>query len=168
MNLEVIKVSLEEKTILSNLSKMYCYEWSQYDKLDVNEQGDYEHEYDLADSWNKENHYQYFIKVNEILAGFVLIDDDLAMHLNYDYSIAEFFIMHKYRRAGVGRYAAKFVFDMFLEKWEIVHHPHNIMSVEFWASVVDEYTNGKYEIIRSYPNLKYHDGTYADVISFEN
>ena len=156
------------KHVLSNLLKMYCYEWSQYDKLDVNDQGKYEYEYHLSDFWNKENHYPFFIKVNGILAGFVLIDDDFAVHLNYDYTISDFFIMHKYRHAGIGRYAAKIIFDMFQGKWEIVMHPHNVTSVGFWHSVVDEYTDNKYEIIRLSPDLIYQDGTYADIISFEN
>jgi len=28
MNVEVVKVPIEEKQILNNLLKMYCYEWS--------------------------------------------------------------------------------------------------------------------------------------------
>lgn len=168
MNIEVVKVPLEEKSILKNLLKMYCYEWSQYNKIDVNDQGEYQFEYHISDYWDKENHYPFFIKVNGILAGFILIDDDFVLHSNYDYAMAEFFVMHKYRRGGVGRYAAKAVFDMFHGKWEIGEHPHNIASVRFWESIVNEYTDGKYEIIKSCPDYVYHDGTCGDIILFEN
>jgi predicted acetyltransferase len=168
MNIEVIKVLLEEKQILNNLLKMYCYEWSHYNKFDVNHQGEYEFEYHIADYWDKGNHYPFFVKVNGILAGFVLIDGKFELHSNYDYEMAEFFIMYKYRLAGVGRYVAKAVFDMFHGKWGIERHPHNIASVRFWDSIVDEYTEGKYEIIKSCPDVVYHDGTCADIISFEN
>lgn len=167
MNVQVVKVPLEEKKILGNLLKMYCYEWSQYNKFDVNDQGEYEFEKHISDFWDKENHYPFFIKVNGILAGFVLIDDDFVLHQNYDYAMSEFFIMHKYRRAGVGRYAAKAIFNMFHGKWEIGRHPHNIASVKFWNSIVDEYTDGKYEIVESCKDFMYHDGTYGDIISFE-
>ncbi|WP_372237772.1 GNAT family N-acetyltransferase [Paenibacillus sp. P46E] len=108
------------------------------------------------------------MKVNGILAGFVLIDDDFVLHPNFDYSMGEFFILHKYRRSGVGRYAAKAVFDMFRGKWEIGEHPDNISSIRFWDSIINEYTDGKYEIIKSCSNLVYHDGTCGNVISFEN
>ncbi|HYF82992.1 MAG TPA: GNAT family N-acetyltransferase [Clostridia bacterium] len=168
MNIEVVKVLLEEKQILDNLLKMYCYEWSQYNKFDVNHQGEYEFEYQISDYWDKENHYPYFVKVNGILAGFVLIDGKFELYLNHDYEMAEFFIMYKYRRAGVGRYVAKAVFDMFHGKWEIGIHPHNITSLRFWGSIVDEYTDGKYEIMKSCHDVVYHDGTCADIISFEN
>jgi len=76
--------------------------------------------------------------------------------------------MYKYRRAGVGRDVAKTVFNMFHGKWEIARHPHNIPSVGFWDSIIGEYTDGKYEIIKSYQDFIYHDGTFGDIITFKN
>ena len=83
-------------------------------------------------------------------------------------AVGEFFVMHKYRRSGVGRYAAKAVFDMFHGKWELGEHPQNITSLRFWESVVKEYTGGKYDIIESCKEFVYHDGTCGHIISFEN
>jgi predicted acetyltransferase len=168
MNIEVVKVTMEEKQTLSNLVKMYCYEWSQYNKFDVNDQGEYKFEHHLFKFWEKESHYPFFIKVNGKLAGFVLVNNEFELHLDSDYAISEFFVMYKYRRGGVGRYAAKAVFDMFHGKWEIVRHPHNADSVEFWDSVVKEYTDNKYEITKSCKDIVYNDGTLGDVISFIN
>jgi predicted acetyltransferase len=168
MRIEIVEVPLEEKPVLLNLLKMYCYEWSQYTKFDVNNQGEYEFEYQISNYWDKEKYYPFFIKVNGILAGFVLIADDFELNLNSDYAISEFFVMYKYRRAGVGRYAAKVVFDMFHGKWEIGRHPHNTASVRFWDSIVDEYTDGNYEVIKSCKDLVYHDGTLGEIILFEN
>jgi len=168
MNIKIVKVLLEEKPILLNLLKMYCYEWSQYNKVDVNNRGEYDFEYHLSDYLEKENHYAFFIKVDGILAGFVFIDDDCLLHADSNYAMAEFFVMHKYRRAGVGRYVAKAVFDMFHGKWEVGLNPHNLPSVGFWDSVVREYTGGKYELVKSYPKFVYHDGTLGDIFSFEN
>lgn len=167
INVEVVKVSLDEKQTLNNLLKMYCYEWSQYNKFDVNDKGEYEFEYHLSNFWEKENHYPFFIKVNGKLGGFVLIDDEFQLHQNSDYAISEFFVMYKYRREGIGRHAAKVVFDMLHGKWEIVRHPHNIKSIKFWDSVVEKYTQGKYEIIKS-SHAVYPDGICADIITFEN
>jgi len=168
MNIEVLKISLEEKPIFKNLLKMYCYEWSQYNKFDVNGKGEYEFESHISRYFEKERHYPFFIKVNGILAGFILIDDDFVMHPDYDYAMGEFFVMYKYRRAGVGRYAAKAIFDMLHGKWEIGEHPDNLPSVKFWDSVINKYTDGKYEIIKYCPRYLYHDGTCGNIISFEN
>lgn len=168
MNIEVVKVTSEEKSILQNLIKMYCYEWSQYNKMDVNKNGEYDFEHHLSDFWEKEKHIPFFIKVNSNLAGFVLIDDDFIINKNADYSISEFFVMHKYRRAGVGRYAAKSIFDKHRGKWEIVQHPHNMTSIEFWSSVVNEYTGGQFTLIKSCSRMLYNDGSLGDIITFEN
>jgi len=47
-------------------------------------------------------------------------------------------------------------------------HPKNLPSVHFWNKAVNEYTKGVYEIIESYPNTEYNDGTLGDVFFFES
>ncbi|MEW8994330.1 hypothetical protein [Clostridium sp.] len=85
-----------------------------------------------------------------------------------DYSLAEFFVLYKYRRCGIGKFAAIKVFDMFHGKWQLKRHPKNIASVYFWDNVVSEYTKGKYRLVESYPNSEYDDGTLGDIFFFEN
>jgi hypothetical protein len=60
MDIQVVEVNNDEKEILQNLLELYCYEWSQYNKLDVNQFGSYE--FALLDCWTEENHYPFFIK----------------------------------------------------------------------------------------------------------
>jgi len=168
MDIAIEKVRLEEKSILGNLLKMYCYEWSQYNGLDVDDQGIYEYEHHLSNYWIKEKYYPFFVRVDGVLAGFVLIDTDFDIHFNYDYAMSEFFIMYKYRRAGIGRYVARNIFDMFHGNWELKRHPQNGVAVKFWDSVIDEYTGGNYEIINACKNVVYQDGTCADILSFAN
>jgi predicted acetyltransferase len=165
MDIQLVKVNNNEKEILRNLLGLYCYEWSQYTNFDVNQFGSYE--FAASDCWTKENHYAFFIKVDGKLAGFVLVDKDFDVRKDYDFAMSEFFVMHKYRTTGVGRYAAKAIFDMFHGKWELRRHPKNIGSVCFWDKVIDEYTNGKFEIIKSYREVAYQDGTFADFFFFE-
>lgn len=57
-----------------------------------------------------------------------------------NYTVAEFFVMHKYRGQGVGRYAAFHVFDSFHGKWQLKRHPKNLGSVHFWNKIIYEYT----------------------------
>jgi predicted acetyltransferase len=166
MNIEVVPVLLEEKQILNNLLAMYCYEWSQYDKSDVNPQGSYG--YRISEYWENENFHPFFIKADGMFAGFVLVNNEFDIHTDYDFSIAEFFIMFKYRHSGIGRYVANTIFDEFHGKWELKRHPHNLVSVKFWDKIVAEYTEGNFDIIRSCPGIIYNDGTFADILSFEN
>ena len=81
-----------------------------------------------------------------ILAGFVLVND-YCYHLKTPdtKSIAEFFVMRKYRRMGVGKTVARRVFEMFPGPWGVVQHGANLPSIRFWEKVVGEFTDGRFE-----------------------
>ena len=96
-------------------------------------------------NWTEDTRHPFFIRVDGILAGFILISE-------YTYlikepgtkSITEFFIMRKYRRKGIGKSAATQIFDRFPGKWEVIQHGGNEPSKIFWEAVIREYTNGNY------------------------
>lgn len=165
--LEVKKESDQQQT-LKNLLKMYCYEWSQYNLIDVNDKGEFKFEYHLSRYWTEEQCHAFLVRISGKWAGFVLIDRDFNLHKDYDYAMAEFFIMHKYRRTGAGSYVAKKILDRYPGSWEMGLHPKNITSVKFWDHVIGLYTNGHYELVNSCPELVYADGTLGDVLSFRN
>ena len=139
MNIELIPVDVDEKEILRNLLEKYDYEFSQYDQRDVNALGLYGYDY-LDYYWTEEDRRAFFIKVDQKLAGFVMVNTYPEVVAETDYTMAEFFVMHKYRGKGVGRYAAFQVFDMFPGKWQLKRHPKNLGSVHFWNKVIHEYT----------------------------
>jgi predicted acetyltransferase len=168
MMAELRKVTYDEKEILRNLMEKYNYEFSQYDLDDVNQLGLYGYK-NFDPYWTDENRHPFFIVVDGKLAGFVLVnthhtaDGELAEH-----SIAEFFVMYKYRRMGIGRFAAFSAFDMFPGRWQLKRHPKNITSVHFWDRVVDEYMHGKYRLIQNYEGYSYNDGSRSDMYLFDN
>ena len=53
--------------------------------------------------------------------------------------------MKKYRRRGVGRTAARMVFDLFPGGWEVSQWRSNLPAQRFWKQVIDEYTAGEYD-----------------------
>ena len=168
--LSIVKAKNEDKETMMNLLEKYLYEFSQWDKNDVNENGLYGYDY-LDCYFEEDNRYPYFIKIDEKIAGLILISDYPEVpEESTDFCLSEFFIMHKYRRKGYGKKAAFKVFDLHHGKWQLKRHPHNVASVKFWNNVIDEYTKGNYSLIESYPNkeVDYDDGTPADVFFFEN
>ena len=167
MDIELKRINVEDKEILKNLIEKYDYEFSQWDNRDVNKLGLYGYDY-LDCYWTEEKRWAFFIVVDGNLAGFVMVNNYLEVNEETDYSLAEFFVMYKYRRSGVGRFAAIKVFDMFHGKWQLKRHPKNIASVHFWNEIISEYTVGKYTLIESYPNSVYDDGTLADIFLFAN
>ncbi|MED9905321.1 MAG: hypothetical protein UFG06_14215 [Lachnospiraceae bacterium] len=87
-----------------------------------------------------------------------------------DYCLSEFFVMHKYRRNGIGKEAVNLVLNKHHGKWQLKRHPHNTVSVKFWDKVISEYANGNFKPVKNYPNseVNYEDGTPAEVFFFEN
>jgi predicted acetyltransferase len=81
--------------------------------------------------------------------------------------MAEFFITYKYRRHGVGKYAAKYIFDKIKGKWQLKIHPKNIISEKFWIKIIDEYTKGDYKIINNASEAICEGGTMGHVIIFK-
>ena len=167
MVIELKTVLLEEKEILKNLLEKYDYEFSQYDNRDVNNLGLYGYKY-LDYYWTEKNRWAYFICVDGKLAGFVMVIDLPEVYdRETDFQMAEFFVMYKYRRLGVGRKAVFEVLDKHRGRWQLKRHPKNITSVLFWDRVISEYTKGNYELVEKYPRTEYADGTLSDVMFFE-
>jgi predicted acetyltransferase len=168
MNVELRLVQLEEREILMNLLEKYEYEFSQFNDKDVNKLGLYGYKY-LDYYWTEDKRWAYFIEVEGKLAGFVMVIDMPEVEdRKTDFSIAEFFVMFKYRRFGVGKQAFFKVLELHKGKWQLKRHPKNIASVYFWDKVVDEYTKGEYELVKAYPNTEYEDGTLGDIFFFDN
>ncbi|MCK9524663.1 MAG: GNAT family N-acetyltransferase [Limnochordia bacterium] len=165
MNIELNAVDVGEKEILRNLLEKYDYEFSQYDDRDVNPLGLYGYDY-LDSYWTEKGRWAFFIRVNQKLAGFVMVSNYSETDERIDNSISEFFVMHKYRGRGVGSYAAVQVFDMFPGKWQLKRHPKNIASVGFWDKVIHEYTGGNYRYTPAHPQAEYDDGSLGDVFVF--
>ena len=153
MNIELVAVQRDEKEILRNLMEKYDYELSQYGGDDVNKLGLYGFDY-LDNYWQDgAKRWAFFIKVNGKLAGFAMIISDYFYldDKETDYVMSDFFVMYKYRNAGVGKFAANYLFGIFKGVWQLNTIDKNISSVEFWKKVVGGYTHDSYQIL---PNQK--------------
>ncbi|MDR6225445.1 GNAT family N-acetyltransferase [Desmospora profundinema] len=138
----VYKAAEEEKDILKNLMQFYFYDFSEYVKSDVEETGLFGEYTHLDDYWtDKNNRFPYFVKINGKYAGFVLVRLIQSEEKSV-FSIAEFFIMKKYRHSGLGRNVAHTMFDLHKGKWEVFQIERNIPAQHFWRKVIAEYTKG--------------------------
>jgi predicted acetyltransferase len=163
--IELVKVEVTEKEILRNLMEKYDYEFSQYDNRDVNQLGLYGYDY-FDVYWTEKGRQPFFIKVNNCLAGFVMVGDYMEVFKDAQYSMCEFFVMYKYRRKGVGSYAVQETFKKFPGVWELKFHPNNRISAEFWRKLIYTYAHGEVVKITDSPLAEYDDGTYGEVYKF--
>jgi predicted acetyltransferase len=149
MNVQVENASMEQKVVLRNLLEFYKYDFSEFDPEDVNKHGEYGYKY-LDHYWIEPERYPFLLKIDEKYAGFALVRKINHEGINGEsyYSMAEFFIMKKYRKSGVGKQTAFYLFDLFPGKWEVKEIEENVQAQKFWRKVISEYTNDNYKEIQ--------------------
>jgi len=171
MKMTLREVNVDELQILINLYEKYAYEWSQYVPEDVNEFGLYcDERYDFDCFMQADRKcIAYFIEADDKLAGFALIHDmPEVTDEKIDYCLCDFFVMHKYRRLGIGRKAVFEIFDRQRGRWHLYYSPKNTASAYFWGKAIDEYMAGQYRLVKSHPQCIYSDGTLGDAVFFDN
>lgn len=148
MEIKIVKAKRAEKTVLRQLLAYYYYDFSEYLHTDVNDHGMFEYHY-LDLYWVESGRDPYFVKMNGKYAGFVLISKHFCVLEDpLGNSIAEFFIMRKYRGKGLGRKVALEIFDRYPGSWEVSILMVNEKALRFWNKLVIEYTNGQFERVQ--------------------
>jgi len=132
-----------EKEALGRLLELYIYDFSEFLPIDVNEDGCYGYQY-LDEYWSDPVRHPYFIKVEGKLAGFVLVRSFPDPNDEPVFTIAEFFIMKRYRRHGIGKAVAHEIFRAFPGKWEVFQISSNLPAQAFWRRTIAEYTQNDF------------------------
>jgi predicted acetyltransferase len=145
MNFILLKASEGHKIVIQNLMQYYIYDFSEYIKYDVDDNGMFAPYSGLMDYWEGDNgKFPYVIKMNDKYVGFVLVKLINSIDRNY-FSIAEFFILKKYRREGIGKAIAVKVFNLHKGRWEVYQKNSNKPAQIFWSKVISEYTKGQFK-----------------------
>jgi predicted acetyltransferase len=147
MQTTLLPVTAREKPALANLIQLYYYDLSEFDGADVDEQGCFDHA-QLDTDWNAAGNHPFLIRADGRLAGFALVSQQSRLHGAFDgHTVTDFFILRRYRRQGIGRTAATYLFDHFPGRWEVSSSAPNVPGHVFWRGVVDRYTGGHYDEI---------------------
>lgn len=137
------RVLSDEKHTLQNMLELYCYDFTEFCDFDLDKDGLYG--YPLNKYWNDPEHYAYFIKYTEKLAGFALVDNIKNQEDNLQRNMKEFFILKKYRRHNLGTTAAELIFNALPGHWRIHQIEKNHPAISFWRKVVAKNTCGEYK-----------------------
>lgn len=159
MKITLCKATKEDKDIIQNLGRFYVYEMSRYcgflPTWEVPFNGLFEC-IDLSSYCEKPDRHAFLVKVEEELAGFVLINK-VGSTPDVDWNIGEFFIVSKFQGKGVGSYVAEQVFNQFPGIWETSQIPQNTAAIGFWDRVVSRYSHGQFEkTLKTVPKPKPH------------
>jgi predicted acetyltransferase len=140
--------SAAERPLLESLFQLYAYDWSELVSLEIGRDGRFATP-SLDAYWQEAHHHPFLIRVEGRLAGFVLIGARSRLTGTPGvFDMAEFFVMRKYRRQGVGFAAASAAFARFPGRWEIRQRNENAAATVFWRRVIARYTGGSYEEVR--------------------
>jgi predicted acetyltransferase len=141
MDVELTPIAYEHKSVLRHLMELCLHDYSEFDGADVDEHGLFG--YSRIDHyWTEPGRHAFLIKLDGNTAGFALVRD--SSNTGDAHSVAEFFVLRKYRRKGVGRRAAQGVFDMFPGIWRVHQDKNNVSAQTFWRAVIGEYTAGSF------------------------
>ena len=90
-----------------------------------------------------ERRFAFLIRCNTDVAGFALVTRGSPVSDDPDtFDVAEFFILRKHRRSGVGRQAAFLLWNRFAGKWTVRALRRNAAAVDFWRRSVADFTHG--------------------------
>ena len=130
MEVQLIRVAIEDKPVLRNLLQLYEYEFSDIEigsLADVNEHGLYDRPRYFEHYWTETDRHPYLIRVDEKLAGFALVRRSSYVTSDEETcSISEFFVMRCYRLEGVGTRVATELFRLFPGRWEVAEVAANL------------------------------------------
>lgn len=144
MDAQLKKASVQDENIIANLMQFYMYDFSEFVDIDVQDDGLFAAYGHLDEYWKKYNHmFPYIICKDENYVGFVLVRSIESANRKY-FSIAEFFVMKKYRRSGIGKTIAYQLFELHKGNWEVFQKESNKPAQSFWIKIIDEYTKGNF------------------------
>jgi predicted acetyltransferase len=129
---------------LANLLELYMHDLSEaFPDIELGTDGRFGYD-TLPLYWSEPDcRFPFLIRYGTRVAGFVLVtrgspaSDDPGV-----FDVAEFFVIRRHRRSGVGRRAAFLVWDRLPGRWIVRVSEGNRGALPFWAGVIAEYTRG--------------------------
>jgi predicted acetyltransferase len=135
-NATIVAVAPGDEGPLANLLQLYQYDFSEIEPIDVAADGRFHQLDDVPFE------HAYLVYSDGQLAGFALVgrQESHAVEGDATWSMAEFFIMRKYRRAAIGTDAARLVIDRHPGTWGITQTPNNTVARSFWRQALAPYS----------------------------
>lgn len=143
---ELEPCAAERRSALEAMFQLYIHDFSAYwagmDRGELREDGRFEAYPGLDRYWTEPQRSAWFIRVDGHLAGFALLSASSHSGEPADHDMAEFFVVRKHRRGGVGLAAARQLISPRKGLWEIAVARANVGALGFWRRVAAEIAAG--------------------------
>lgn len=139
--------TLDDYETIQNMARFYAYDMSREcgfiaDEWAFPKNGLYE-SHDFKKYFIDATRKAYFVKIEDELAGFVLLNK-AGEYIDTEWNMGEFFIVAKYQNKGIGKQVAELIWKLHAGKWEVSVIPENKKSLHFWRKIVSDFTKNKY------------------------
>jgi predicted acetyltransferase len=96
---------------------------------------------DLSRYWREPGHHAFLARVEGKLAGFALVRRMAEPRGDVPtWDIAEFFVLRRYRRRGVGAELAEAIWNLHCGNWKVRVRGNNLAGLSFWESAIARFT----------------------------
>jgi predicted acetyltransferase len=95
--------------------------------------------YPLEVYWREATHVPLLLRLDGRLVGFALLNNASHTGGAADRNMAEFFVVRKHRRGGVGTAAAQTILSRYPGVWEIAVARRNTAALSFWRKAVTQH-----------------------------
>lgn len=138
-DIQVDRAGAHERAALENLMQLYIHDFSEFwmdrPEGELGADGRFE-AYPLDPYWREADHIPLLLRRAGVLIGFALLDAHSHSGGSLDRNVAEFFIVRKHRRGGVGTAAAHAIFGRYPGHWEAAVARRNQAALAFWRRAV--------------------------------
>ena len=128
-DVEVVEASFDDKVVVRRLLELYAYDFSEFNDGDVDAHGSFGYPY-LDHYWTEPDRRPFLFRVAGHWAGLALV------RVGTPHDMAEFFVMRKYRRHGVGIVAARALFARVPGDWQVRQLTANPAATTFWRRAI--------------------------------
>ena len=126
---EVLEARVADKPVVRRLLELYLHDFSVFTGNDVDARGRFG--YDFLDAyWTDSDRVPFLFRVDRHWCGFALV------RTGDPHDMAEFFVMRKYRRSGVGIAAAHALLARFPGRWQVRQMRANADATAFWRRAI--------------------------------
>jgi len=137
----------DRRPALEAMFQLYVHDfteyWARQPRGELGEDGRFPDYPGLDRYWTEPERSAWFIRVNGHLAGFALLSAASHSGEPADHDMAEFFVVRKHRRGGVGFAAASLLIAPRAGLWEIAVTRANVGALAFWRRVAAEMSPGE-------------------------
>ena len=126
---ELVEARGDDKPVVRRLLALYLHDFSEVTGADVDGRGRFGYPY-LDLYWAEPERHPFLFRTAGHWAGFAFV------RAGAPHDMAEFFVMRKYRRRGLGITAAHQLFARFPGEWQVRQMTANAGASAFWRRAI--------------------------------